>query len=391
MCVFDITRFETRHDRNGASEMKKITWLKGTRHFSGITSAVTICLICIPLFLIAVPALASPDLSSMQAEADRISAEVASINQSAEQAVERFNQANTELENTKRQITENEKALADASAKLIEAQKRLDRRVENIYRQGPMNLIDVVVNTTTFHDFMSRFDLLGRIGEMDRADVQEVQGYKDEVETARTALDQAQQKQEELLNTLAAEKSAVESQLSARQAVLSGVQGEVAQILAQQQASAAQSQANGQTGNAGEDTPGQTPAPDPGPAPDSDPGPAPEPPPSGISGIAMQYLGVPYVWGGASPSGFDCSGLVLYVYAQAGIYLPHSAAAQYYSGTPISYSELMPGDLVFFGRPISHVGIYIGGGSMIHAPFEGAVVSITGVGGGGSYSGACRL
>ncbi|MFA5801827.1 MAG: NlpC/P60 family protein [Thermoleophilia bacterium] len=371
--------------------MKKITWLKGTRHFSGITSAVTICLICIPLFLIAVPALASPDLSSMQAEADRISAEVASINQSAEQAVERFNQANTELENTKRQITENEKALADASAKLIEAQKRLDRRVENIYRQGPMNLIDVVVNTTTFHDFMSRFDLLGRIGEMDRADVQEVQGYKDEVETARTALDQAQQKQEELLNTLAAEKSAVESQLSARQAVLSGVQGEVAQILAQQQASAAQSQANGQTGNAGEDTPGQTPAPDPGPAPDSDPGPAPEPPPSGISGIAMQYLGVPYVWGGASPSGFDCSGLVLYVYAQAGIYLPHSAAAQYYSGTPISYSELMPGDLVFFGRPISHVGIYIGGGSMIHAPFEGAVVSITGVGGGGSYSGACRL
>jgi cell wall-associated NlpC family hydrolase len=81
----------------------------------------------------------------------------------------------------------------------------------------------------------------------------------------------------------------------------------------------------------------------------------------------------------------------MYVYAQLGVYLPHSAASQYYSGTPISYGELAPGDLVFFGSPISHVGIYIGGGSMIHAPFEGSVVSISSVSAGGSYSGACRL
>jgi len=107
--------------------------------------------------------------------------------------------------------------------------------------------------------------------------------------------------------------------------------------------------------------------------------------------IAMQYLGVPYVWGGVSPSGFDASGLVMYVYAQLGVTLTHSAADQFYSGIPISFSELQPGDLVFFGHPISHVGIYIGGGSMIHAPFEGSVVQISPVSSGGAYMGACRI
>ena len=77
----------------------------------------------------------------------------------------------------------------------------------------------------------------------------------------------------------------------------------------------------------------------------------------------MQYLGTPYVWGGASPGGFDCSGLVVYAYAQVGVSLPHSSYAQYGAGVPVSYDQLQPGDLVFF-YGLGHVGIYIGGGSV---------------------------
>jgi cell wall-associated NlpC family hydrolase len=89
-----------------------------------------------------------------------------------------------------------------------------------------------------------------------------------------------------------------------------------------------------------------------------------------VIGTALQYMGVPYVYGGSSPSGFDCSGFVQFVYAQAGISLPRTADIQYEVGTPIDKSDLQAGDLVFFAGDyvnVSHVGIYLQDGEFIHA------------------------
>jgi cell wall-associated NlpC family hydrolase len=110
-----------------------------------------------------------------------------------------------------------------------------------------------------------------------------------------------------------------------------------------------------------------------------------------VIAIAMQYLGVPYVWGGMSPSGFDCSGLIAYSYAQIGISLPHHAASQYGYGVPVAYSDLQPADLVFFSG-LGHMGMYIGGGQFIHAPHTGDVVKISSMAErAGSYVGARRI
>lgn len=97
--------------------------------------------------------------------------------------------------------------------------------------------------------------------------------------------------------------------------------------------------------------------------------------------IAMQYLGVPYLWGGADPiTGFDCSGLTMYVYAQLGIQLTHYTGSQFYEGARVPRWDLQPGDLVFFEpspRGPQHEGMYIGGGQFIQAPHTGDVVKIS--------------
>ena len=108
--------------------------------------------------------------------------------------------------------------------------------------------------------------------------------------------------------------------------------------------------------------------------------------------VARRYLGVPYRWGGADPSGFDCSGFSMYVFAQVGVSLPHNAAMQYGYGSPVSGDQLAPGDVVFFNG-LGHNGIYIGGNQFIHSPHTGDVVKISTITGwyADTYVGARRM
>ncbi|WP_198415185.1 C40 family peptidase [Cryobacterium tagatosivorans] len=94
---------------------------------------------------------------------------------------------------------------------------------------------------------------------------------------------------------------------------------------------------------------------------------------SSVYNVAAQYQGVPYVYGGATPAGFDCSGLVMYVYAQFGVALPHSSAGQAAAGTRVATSSARPGDLVVMP---GHIGFYAGNGNILHAPYPGTRVRV---------------
>ena len=205
-----------------------------------------------------------------------------------------------------------------------------------------------------------------------------------------------------------AKRREIEAQLAERQSLLATIRTEIARMEAEererQERLAAQareritgsgssggSSAAASSGSSGGSTSGGSVADGASSASGGSAGPARY---GGVVGIAMRYLGIPYRWGGASPStGFDCSGFVMYVYAQVGVSLPHNAAMQYGHGSPVSRSELAPGDLVFFNG-LGHNGIYIGGGQFIHSPHTGDVVKISSLGDSwyaSTYVGARRL
>jgi cell wall-associated NlpC family hydrolase len=225
------------------------------------------------------------------------------------------------------------------------------------------------------------------------------------VSARKATLAQDQAKQKKLLAQSKAALASVKQRLAERERALKGKEQQVAQLEAEEQArqarlaaqakeaarqavaaaakarqqAATKTHSNGSSngsGNAGADAPSAN-------VPSSPVG-------GSVIDIAMQFMGVPYVWGGSSPGGFDCSGLVMYVFARAGISLPHSSRAQFGYGVAVSRDALQPGDLVFFGSPIHHVGIYVGGGNMIHAPNTGSSVRINSISR-SNYAGARRI
>ncbi len=165
-----------------------------------------------------------------------------------------------------------------------------------------------------------------------------------------------------------------EQKAAAQQAARERRVQELAQAKAQAAARQAAATTTAATTPAATTTDPSSPIPDPGPTTAPNAGPLPAGYPQAAQ-IALQYIGIPYLWGGATPAGFDCSGLVAYVFAQLGVILPHSAADQYGYGVDVPRADLQPGDLVFFDD-LNHVGIYIGDNEIVNAPDTGSFVRI---------------
>jgi cell wall-associated NlpC family hydrolase len=286
---------------------------------------------------------------------------------------------------------------------LKQAQIALARQALSVYTSSDSNgTIEVLLGSSSLDDLLTRIDTVNRVNDQRSSVVGDVTTFRTNVARQTARLHRARGEQKHVVAQRLAEKHSIESKLAERNRLLQSVRAEIAHMraveAARQAALARQARAEQarealqpQVASIGVGVGGSQSAPA-APAPVTPVAAAPSSQYGGVVGIAMQYLGTPYVWGGASPGGFDCSGLVMYAYAQVGVSLPHSSYAQYGMGVPVSMSELQPGDLVFF-YGLGHVGIYIGGGSFIHAPHTGDVVKISSISGSyaSSFVGARRI
>ncbi len=328
---------------------------------------------------LAAAATASADpgaISSKEAEAQHVLGQIQQIDEGLGAAVEQYNLANVRLKQIEGDLQENRKQLQLARTNLTIAQKALGARLVTAYTSNQDNsTLAVLLGSTSFEDLLNRVEAVNSTSTQDASIVRQVTSFRTAVQRHRTELRDAHAEQQRVVAAKAAQKQRIESQLAQRRQLLSSIRSEIAQMRAAERAQQRQLAAAAQSRLAGASSPTVSGV---GVGASTPEGSTVAPPNvhGGVVGIAMRYLGVPYVWGGSSPRGFDCSGFVAYVFAQIGVSLPHSSYAMYNMGTPVSMSQLQPGDLVFFSGA-SHMGIYIGGGQFIHAPHTGDVVKIS--------------
>jgi cell wall-associated NlpC family hydrolase len=268
----------------------------------------------------------------------------------------------------------NQKVLENAIADLEASQRILGDRLDALYRRPEPNLVEVLVSSGSLTDAMGELETIERAGGEDAQVVGKVRRFRDRTIRVRRELAKDRTAAQAQVRKAEAQKARVEALLAERQRMLENARADLRQAIADERARrAAQARSMASSGY----TPFN------GPLPDGAGN-------AEAARIALSFQGVPYVWGGESPSGFDCSGLATYAYRQIGKSVPHYTYAIWGQFPQVPYEQLQPGDLVFF-RGLGHMGIYIGGGNMVHAPQTGDVVRVTSMASrSGNYVGAVR-
>jgi cell wall-associated NlpC family hydrolase len=283
--------------------------------------------------------------------------------------VESYNTAQVELDGIVAAQKVNEKRLKIARSNLGAAQGSLESRLVELYQNGSPDLVEILLGSASLDEILDGIETANRVSDQDTQILDEVRRFRTEIKQREKELEKARSRQEQVVAERAARRDEIEARMGEREALLSSIRDQIAQLEAEERARQRRIEAAARARLAAPSVETST---------DSRTG-APPSQYGGVVGIAMQYLGIPYRYGGESPStGFDCSGFTMYVFSRVGVSIPRTVSTQYGVGVPVSRSELQAGDLVFFNG-LGHVGLYIGGNQFIHSPHTGDVVKISSI------------
>jgi cell wall-associated NlpC family hydrolase len=285
------------------------------------------------------PAQAEPDIDDVQARVDTLFHE-------AEQASERLNDAKLELADLRRDLVSLQADQDRQDAKLEAAREDLQDSIVSQYEGQNLSAVGQVAVADDPHAFVTSLSTMSAYNELQAHLFHSFSTEAKALDLRRKATEQRADEVRRIQGQLADEKATIDTKLAEAEELLDELKAEERAALLSRGSVRLPS---------GVSTSGRAAA---------------------ALEYAMAQVGDSYVYGAAGPNAFDCSGLTMMAWAQAGVGLPHSSSAQYGSGPHVAASDLQPGDLVFYYSPISHVGMYIGHGLIVHAANPGAGVRV---------------
>lgn len=319
---------------------------------------------------------AQQQVQTIESQAEAVKAEMAVLNHELERVVEQHNATRVSLDQLTMELADSRVQLDNALALYGKQERLVSNRLSAVYKAGEIDLVSILMNSSSLTDFYEQSRYIAKINEQDTKLEEQ---FRDNAETVQSLTDEIDEKramQMRLERQLGDQQDQIETKINERQAKLDQLDGQVQEIFAreaervrvEQERIAAETAAMLRDLEISDGVQAQ------------------------VVQTALQYLGVPYVWGGESPSGFDCSGLVKYVYMQHGVLLPHASSIQFGMGAAVPPDQLQPGDLVFFygSTAPQHVGMYVGKGKYIEAPNFGEDVKISTLSFDSDYAGARR-
>ncbi|MBW3589913.1 MAG: C40 family peptidase [Actinobacteria bacterium] len=287
---------------------------------------------------------ALPSRGDVQKQLDSLGREIAILD-------EEYNLSRIQMTKVEQQIRDLRSRGEKAEAELQGLRNQVSARAASAYRRGVPDVLILILESKSISEFGRKMSLASRVGAQQAGVVESLEISKVRAAHLDEDLQAELQKRQKITASLSSRKSQLEKRMAEQKVLLARLDAAAAPAKVRVAAS--------------------KPAVVPAPA---------NVPLSGRAGIAVEtayaQLGKPYRWGASGPDSFDCSGLTMYSWRRAGVSLPHSSRAQYSATKRVAREDLQPGDLVFFGSPIHHVGIYAGDGKMIHSPETGKNVRI---------------
>jgi peptidoglycan DL-endopeptidase CwlO len=353
-----------------------------------IRRLVVAVMFVLPVILssLTVASLAAPSAREVQAAKDKL----AGLQHEFETIAERYNDAKYALSLIERKLEEAKAQRESAERKAKAAESRLAKRAVQAYL-GTGSQVEGLLGAESIAEFSDRLEFMGAVAEGDARIAREASNARQEADWAADRFAATMAERQRKVNAIQGQLDRLDSMIDEQASLyqeLNADRQDYLAALAAQRAALEQARESASSNSGGSSSGGQ---------PTSDYSGYTPPVNASAAQVAvsaaMSVIGTTYVWGSANPSvGFDCSGLTSWAWAQAGVYIPHSSAAQYSALPKVPLGSVQPGDLIFYYSPISHVALYIGGGQIVHArhPGPGGEVQVSSMYGYDTPVGAAR-